>query len=279
MNDRSEHILLQTWFPIATSDDLPKRHVFHGQLLGQELAVWRADDDFINVWENRCLHRGVRLTIGINLGGELKCQYHGWRYANKTAACTYIPAHPANAPATIIKNKRYKALERDGLVWSSINPVTDQPPPLGVAGSASLVLRSIAVRASAPLVAEMLMEYRYLPNGTLNLGSTNCNVSIEPLDAFTLKLNASDGSSETTAILLVQPVEEFRSTIHGVIVGDVPYQIRLAVLSHHNGKMKTIRDTIEESGQVALDMRRSSTKRGASYRQMVAGKFSYGMIA
>jgi hypothetical protein len=87
------------------------------------------------------------------------------------------------------------------------------------------------------------------------------------------------GSSETTAILLVQPVEEFRSTIHGVIVGDVPYQIRLAVLSHHNGKMKTIRDTIEESGQVALDMRRSSTKRGASYRQMVAGKFSYGMIA
>ena len=66
-------------------------------LLGRELAVWRADDGNVNVWENRCLHRGVRLSIGINDGAELKCQYHGWRYANRTAGCTYIPAHPADA--------------------------------------------------------------------------------------------------------------------------------------------------------------------------------------
>ena len=70
------------WHPIASSEDLPFRHVFHGQLLGRELAVWRADDGNVNVWENRCLHRGVRLSIGINEGAELRCQYHGWRYAN-----------------------------------------------------------------------------------------------------------------------------------------------------------------------------------------------------
>lgn len=77
-----------TWYPVASSDDLPFRHVYHGQLLGQELAIWRADDGNVNVWENRCLHRGVRLSIGINDGAELKCQYHGWRYANRTAGCT-----------------------------------------------------------------------------------------------------------------------------------------------------------------------------------------------
>src|SRR5579872_3677400 len=76
------------WYPIADETDLPFRHVYHAILLGQELAVWRADDDTINVWENRCLHRGVRLSIGTNLGSELRCQYHGWRYANGTAACT-----------------------------------------------------------------------------------------------------------------------------------------------------------------------------------------------
>ena len=32
------------WHPVASSDELPFRHVFHGQLLGQEMAVWRADD-------------------------------------------------------------------------------------------------------------------------------------------------------------------------------------------------------------------------------------------
>ena len=56
-----------TWYPIASSDDLPFRHVYQGQLLGRELAVWRADDGNVNVWENRCLHRGVRLSIGIHV--------------------------------------------------------------------------------------------------------------------------------------------------------------------------------------------------------------------
>lgn len=92
------------WHPIASSSDLIPRHVFHAQLLGQEMAVWRADDGYVNVWENRCLHRGVRLSIGINDGVELKCQYHGWRYSNRSANCTYIPAHPADAPARTVCN-------------------------------------------------------------------------------------------------------------------------------------------------------------------------------
>ena len=100
-----------TWYPIASSNDLPFRHVYAGQLLGRELAVWRADDGNVNVWENRCLHRGVRLSIGVNEGGELKCQYHGWRYANRSAGCTYIPAHPADAPARRIQNRTYPVRE------------------------------------------------------------------------------------------------------------------------------------------------------------------------
>ncbi len=72
------------WYPIASSNDLPLRHVYHAQLLGHEYALWRADDGHVNLWENRCLHRGVRLSIGINDGRELKCQYHGWRYSNRT---------------------------------------------------------------------------------------------------------------------------------------------------------------------------------------------------
>lgn len=100
-------INLAQWYPVASSTDLPMRHVYQGQLWGRELAVWRADDGFVNVWENRCLHRGVRLSIGLNEGRELRCIYHGWRYANRTAGCTYIPAHPADAPARTICNNTY----------------------------------------------------------------------------------------------------------------------------------------------------------------------------
>ena len=118
---------LKVWHPVATTQDLPQRHVFQGKLLGRELAVWRAEDDFVNVWENRCLHRGVRLSIGINDGRELRCQYHGWRYANRTAGCTYIPAHPADAPAQTICNRTFPAIERYGLVWSGEDPSGELP--------------------------------------------------------------------------------------------------------------------------------------------------------
>ena len=137
------------WYPIAASHDLPFRHVFHGQLLGCEFAVWRADDGYVNIWENRCLHRGVRLSIGINDGRELKCQYHGWRYSNRTAGCTYIPAHPADAPARTITIRTFPVVERYGLVWSSLEAVGEGPAIAALDEAKALALRGIAVNALA----------------------------------------------------------------------------------------------------------------------------------
>ena len=132
----------QTFQPVASSVDLVARHVFAGRLWGQELALWRADDGHVNAWENRCLHRGVRLTIGVNLGHELMCQYHGWRYANRTASCTYIPAHPADAPARTICNRTYPVLERGGLVWAALDAAAD-PTTLPELADDGLVLRPL----------------------------------------------------------------------------------------------------------------------------------------
>ena len=146
---------ISQWYPIATSRDLVKRHVFQAQLLGREFAVWRADDGHVNVWENRCLHRGVRLSIGINEGRELRCQYHGWRYANRTAGCTYIPAHPANAPARTICNNTYPMQEAFGLIWCGEQATGKLPNMTGFEDA--LNLRSLPMKASAELVRKTLV--------------------------------------------------------------------------------------------------------------------------
>ena len=86
------------WFPVARSEEVVARHVVQTQLLGQEAALWRDDSGLANAWENRCPHRGVRLSIGINTGSELQCRYHGWRYASGGGQCTFIPAHPDQKP-------------------------------------------------------------------------------------------------------------------------------------------------------------------------------------
>ncbi len=190
------------WFPVASSHELPFRHVMQSQLLGQEFAIWRADDGAVNIWENRCLHRGVRLSIGVNDGAELKCQYHGWRYANRSAACTYIPAHPANAPARTITNRTFAMVEAGGLVWTSLSggPFSD---PL--AGQSGRPLRAIPVEARPEAVRAALQK--------ASLAS-----SLSDIGAGGLRL-ALSGAEGHGLILFVQPVDAGRAVIRGLLTG------------------------------------------------------------
>jgi ferredoxin-NADP reductase/nitrite reductase/ring-hydroxylating ferredoxin subunit len=216
-----------TWYPIASSDDLPFRHVYHGQLLGRELAVWRADDGNVNVWENRCLHRGVRLSIGINEGGELKCQYHGWRYANRSAGCTYIPAHPADAPARRIQNKTYPVREAFGLVWSAANDEMPFQPFPGAETGDYFPLRPIPVNAT--------------PEDVL-AGLTGLAPDDQPAD-----LLAPMAVRTGPALFFVQPVDSNRAVIRGLLSGQP--EDTLTILRHYSELLGKLRDRLERAAQ------------------------------
>lgn len=186
------------WVPVAASEDVVPRHVFQGKLLGQELAIWRADDGYVNVWENRCLHRGVRLSIGVNTGTELVCQYHGWRYANRNAGCTYIPAHPADAPPRTICNRTWPVREAHGLIWTHFDAV--EPAMPRALAEAPLVLRAVPVRAAPAEVAAALEGFDP-GEGLAHRGG----------------LVFSDGTSELH--LFVQPMDAGQSVIRGLVSG------------------------------------------------------------
>lgn len=236
------------WHPIAASHDLPHRHVYHAQLAGQEFAVWRADDGFINVWENRCLHRGVRLSIGVNDGRELKCQYHGWRYSNRTAGCTYIPAHPADAPARTITNRTFAAAERYGLIWSCLEPEGEPPAIAGLDEGRTLVLRGIAVNAPAELVAQRLQAHRFQPSAWIE--GSDAAVTVEASEGLSLALRSRDGGRETLAVFFVQPVDAARCVVRGVLDACPEGHHRITVLRHHNDRLSALRTEVE--AQAAL---------------------------
>ena len=209
------------WFPVAGSGDLPFRHVYHGELLGQELAVWRADDGFVNIWENRCLHRGVRLSLGLNLGQSLRCQYHGWTYASRTSGCIYIPAHPENAPARLICNKVFASAERHGLVWSNLKGSGDLPAIDRLEGRDGLTMRPIPVSAPASTVVDALQAE-----------------GMQRDEEFALR--TSDGGES----LFVQPVSAARAIIRG-IAHAVVVETRLDVLQQWNTRLSRLRDRCE----------------------------------
>ena len=230
------------WHPVASAHDVPYRHVHQAQLLGRELAVWRADDDFVNVWENRCLHRGVRLSIGANDGTELRCQYHGWRYANRSAGCTYIPAHPADAPARTICNRTFGSVERYGLIWSGESPVGDPPTIDALEAGTPFGLRNLPVSASVELAVRHLQAHRFSPSERLD---ADAEVAVDGVDDYSVALTARAGSSESSVVFFVQPVDSGRCVIRGVLSETPPVGDQLAVWRHHATELNGLVVTIE----------------------------------
>lgn len=128
-------------------------------LNGQALAVWRGEDGPVRVWEDRCPHRGMRLSFGFVRGNTLRCIYHGWAYG-ADGQCTEIPAHPALAPPKTICANSYPAETRYSIVWTTLGDGASGPPDLGPDVGWEGV-RSLFVEASAEAVLGVLREFDF----------------------------------------------------------------------------------------------------------------------
>ncbi len=252
MHDCNDPDLVLRWFPIARSEEVEKRHVFHAKLLGEELAVWRDDEGRINAWENRCAHRGVRLTIGDNLGAELRCRYHGWRYLSGTGQCSVIPAHPGQTPSPAIRAKAYRCAERYNFVWVSLGSEGEIPEIATLAGDAPLTLRSIFVEAAAPVVGAALAG---IAGATIR-------------DPFTIETG-------DTIVTLLQPVSQGRCIIHAALTPAPSGDARLPVLRQHNERLSALRDAIERAGTGRLFDASTATTVDLYRRQVADTRLAY----
>ena len=129
--------------PVALSIDLPSKRVMRTFIDGKDIVVWRSTSGQLSAWENRCPHRGMRLSHGFVRGENLACLYHGWHYG-KAGNCTYIPAHPDMEPPATIQPAKYGVTEQDNVIWVS---VTDAVKPATLPADLA-PLRSLTFQAS-----------------------------------------------------------------------------------------------------------------------------------
>lgn len=112
------------------------------------VALWRSASGEVNVWEDRCPHRGMRLSLGFVEGDRLRCIYHGWGYGTD-GQCKVIPAHPDLTPPRTICARRHEVQSRYGLIWTNL---ADDPqaalPDLGP-DEGWTAIRSIFLSAAA----------------------------------------------------------------------------------------------------------------------------------
>ncbi|UMX66744.1 Rieske (2Fe-2S) protein [Klebsiella pneumoniae] len=65
------------WYPVLASWEVQSAPVGITRL-GEQIVVWRNKDGGVRgPAEDRCPHRGARLSMGWNLGDRIACWYHG----------------------------------------------------------------------------------------------------------------------------------------------------------------------------------------------------------
>lgn len=143
-----------TWYPVALSADVEPGTSTGTRLLGRELVVWRDAAGVAHVWEDRCPHRGMRLSFGFVRGDRIACLYHGWQF-DADGLCRYIPAHPQLTVPPTITVDRFAAVERLGMVWAFSGEAAEASAPPALNGSAAAV-RSLSLDADPDAVLAAL---------------------------------------------------------------------------------------------------------------------------
>lgn len=138
----------RSWYPVVPSRHLRAgENIVAGFVNGEELALWRSEHGTVQAWENRCPHRGTRLTLGRVLDGRLTCAYHGWEFEADTARCVAIPAHPDMPAPPSVRVKTWRAAEAQGMVWVAGEDASpDAASP--AAGPSEWFCRSLGIRVS-----------------------------------------------------------------------------------------------------------------------------------
>jgi phenylpropionate dioxygenase-like ring-hydroxylating dioxygenase large terminal subunit len=83
-------------------------------MLDEPIVLYRKDDGGITALEDRCCHRLAPLSKGRVEGDDLRCMYHGLKFA-PSGQCVEIPGQGFVPPRARVR--AYPAVEQDGWVW------------------------------------------------------------------------------------------------------------------------------------------------------------------
>jgi len=144
------------WVPIALANMIDPSTSAGVVAEGAEIVVWRDASGVAHAWEDRCPHRGMKMSFGFVRGDRITCLYHGWEY-DQTGTCQYIPAHPSLDVPKSICVTRYGVTETGGMIWAQLPLGSDKvaAPELPVTDG----VKSVYFDAALPtLVAELLHQ-------------------------------------------------------------------------------------------------------------------------
>jgi nitrite reductase/ring-hydroxylating ferredoxin subunit len=217
------------WVPLALSVDILPGTSAGTVCNGVEIVVWRDIAGAVHAWEDRCPHRGMKLSFGFVRGDRIACLYHGWEYEGG-GACRYIPSHPDLEVPSSIRVTRFRAIEALGMIW--VSPLDDAAPSPLEAG-ALMALRSLQVDAPVATLADAFAAHGLPGTGPvgdvvqgaatiwLTQGGIQLCAGLQPVDAgaSVLHLMVAGAVAPSALAALVPATAALRRIVEGGVVG------------------------------------------------------------
>jgi len=102
------------WYPVAWSHELPPGKALGRRFAGEPIVLYRGAQGRVFALEDRCAHRQVPLHLGVVVGDQIKCHYHGWTY-DCSGTCVSVPYFGKERLPNGVKS--YPVSEVDGIVF------------------------------------------------------------------------------------------------------------------------------------------------------------------
>jgi phenylpropionate dioxygenase-like ring-hydroxylating dioxygenase large terminal subunit len=119
------------WFVIALSEEIKPGKKKATKLFGQDIVIWRKQDNSLAAIDARCPHMGASLAVGRVVDDAVECPYHGFLY-DSAGTCIKTPLRSEEAliPRTLC-NRSYAVADKAGwvfLFWGETADATKEIP-------------------------------------------------------------------------------------------------------------------------------------------------------
>jgi len=109
-----KNAVVESWYWALKSKELKKGQIKHLTFLGEELAIYRGEDEVVRVVQAYCPHMGAHLAEGKVDGKGIRCFFHAWKFA-ENGELVDIPCR--KSPGIKESIKSYPVKELYGMIW------------------------------------------------------------------------------------------------------------------------------------------------------------------
>lgn len=124
---KNANFLRNCWYVAGWGHELANGQMMARTILEEPLLLFRGSNGKAVILDNRCCHRGAKLSEGRLEGDCVRCMYHGLKF-NDQGRCIQIPGQDKVPPKMGVR--KYPIEERQHLIWVWMGDPAQADPAL-----------------------------------------------------------------------------------------------------------------------------------------------------